>query len=242
MSATPRRPLRLLHTSDVHLGGYEPDLARRALEAVVDAVRSTGAGALLVAGDLFDHSRVADAEVAFFLAQVARLDVPVVVLPGNHDTVDAGSVYQRPAFAAAPPNLHVLDDPQGRTLELPGLGLVLWGRATRDHTPAFRPLQGVPPRNGAPWYVALAHGHLLEAGAGEHRSSPIAPQEIAAAPCDYVALGHWDRFADVSQGGVRACYSGAPHWTPGRYGLLGHVALVHLTPEEGARVSRLPLG
>ncbi|MFQ6031156.1 MAG: hypothetical protein ACE5Q6_27140, partial [Dehalococcoidia bacterium] len=44
----------------------------------------------------------------------------------------------------------------------------------------------------------------------DRRSAPIFPQEIAEAPCDYLALGHWDRHIEVSQGEVKAVYSGAP--------------------------------
>ena len=53
------RPLRLVHTSDVHLSSSpsepaEDAAARRALRAIVDLVRAENADLLLVAGDLFD--------------------------------------------------------------------------------------------------------------------------------------------------------------------------------------------
>src|SRR6185437_15906942 len=53
------RPLRLLHTSDVHLGDpYEGAVARRAVHAFVDAAIANRADAVVFAGDTFDHARV----------------------------------------------------------------------------------------------------------------------------------------------------------------------------------------
>ena len=56
----------------------------------------------------------------------------------------------------------------------------------------------------------MAHGHFHYPDDTEERSSPILPHEIAEANCDYIALGHWERFEDVSQNGVTAFYSGSP--------------------------------
>ena len=56
----------------------------------------------------------------------------------------------------------------------------------------------------------MAHGHYHYPDDTEERSSPIRPHEIAEAGCDYVALGHWERFEDVSQNSVTAFYSGSP--------------------------------
>ena len=66
------------------------------------------------------------------------------------------------------------------------------------------------------------------------RASPISPDEIAMAPCDYVALGHVHVFRDVSQNGVPAYYSGAPSGSQTKT-----VAIVDLDPVSG--VSVLPL-
>ena len=72
------------------------------------------------------------------------------------------------------------------------------------------------------------------------RLSPILPEDVASSLCDYVALGHWDRHADVSQGGVLAFYSGAPHWS-GIRRELSRVLVLTLDPERGALVRLEPL-
>jgi DNA repair exonuclease SbcCD nuclease subunit len=231
-AAPGRRKLRLVHTSDTHLGGdWHVQLAQDALRAVVDAVPRLGGDALLIVGDVFDHARVSDQVLEFFLEQIGRLRVPAVVLPGNHDLYDDQSLYLRSLFQRAPGNLHIFTRSQGQTISFPDLTLDLWGRAMELHTPEFRPLHGMPPGQGGRWLVALAHGHFHFEGDRERRSSPIFPHEVAQAPCDYLALGHWDRHTDVSQGRVKAVYSGSPVETASA----GQVTVVDLDPDEGVR-------
>lgn len=207
-----RRTLKLIHTSDIHLGcDFSGEIARRALVAVVDAALSSRADALLIAGDFFDHNRVADGEVEFLLEQLAHFAKPSIILSGNHDCYDAGSVYRRETFRRRPGSVHLVDGLPEHSGMMPELDLELWGRPVVDHRREFRPLGGMPPRRNDHWRVALAHGHFELPGDAEPRSSPIFPEDIASSTCDYVALGHWDRCADVSQGGVPAFYSGAPH-------------------------------
>lgn len=233
-----RRAVKLVHTSDVHLGcDYNGKLARRALVAVVDLARSIGADALILAGDVFDHNRVKDDEVGFLLDQLERSAMPSIILPGNHDCYDAGSVYRRALFQRGPANVHVIDDEADTLCQFPELDLEVWGRATVDHHPGFRPLTEEPPRRSAGWRIGVAHGHVAIPDPREPRSSPILPEDIASSLCDYVALGHWDRYADVSQGGVPAFYSGAPHWSGVRREL-SQVLVLTLDPERGALVRR----
>ena len=207
----PRRKIRIIHTSDTHLGDdWDPNAARRALSAVVDGVHTLNADALLIAGDVFDNARISDAVLEFFVAEMARAAVPAVILPGNHDLYDSDTLYRRSPFSRASDNLRIISGTRGEALTFPELTLEVWGRAMDAHTPAFRPLAGIPSERNGNWRVAMAHGHFHFPDDTEERSSPIHPHEIAAAACDYIALGHWERFEDVSQGNVTAFYSGSP--------------------------------
>ncbi len=216
------KKLRLIHTSDTHLGdptGHPR--SEEVLASVVDAVERLGGDALLLAGDVFDNERVTNDVVERFVEQMARLDVPAIVLPGNHDLAHKTSVYRRAPFESSPPNLRVFSEPGGETLAFPELGLELWGRAMLSHTPDFHPLDGMPAPTEGRWLVALAHGHFHYEDDREQRSSPIYPGDVAASGCHYLALGHWDRHVDVSRGTATAVYSGCP------YGPIG-------APEQGA--------
>ena len=227
-----------MHTSDTHLGAdWRPAGAAAAFRAVVDAAAVFPADALLVVGDVFDHARVPDETLEFFLQQVARLSCPVVVLPGNHDLYHAESLYRREPFNNPPTNFFLFTEPAGQTITLPALNLDLWGRAMTEHTPQFRPLAGMTPARAGCWQIALAHAHFHFPEDKELRSSPICPAEVADAPCDYLALGHWERFIDVSQGDTRAVYSGSPQGSaPDRNSVA--VAIVDLDPGHGVSVSQ----
>ena len=206
----------------------------------MEEVPGLEANALLMVGDVFDNARVSDALLEFFVEQVRRLAVPVVVLPGNHDLLDENSVYHREPFRRKPSNLHVIGQTGGEAIAFPDLTLDLWGRAMPAHTPNFRPLLGMPDKTPGRWLVALAHGHFHLEGDVDLRSSPIFPEEVAGATCDYLALGHWDRHLDVSQGGVKAAYSGAPLGPVGNRTDVG-VTLVELHPDQGVNFQRIPL-
>ena len=227
------KKLRLIHTSDTHLGdptGHPR--SEEVLASVVEAAERLGADALLLAGDVFDNERVADDVVARFVQQMARLEIPAIVLPGNHDLAHNTSVYLRPPFDDASPNLQVLSDPDGETVSFPDLDLELWGRAMLSHTPDFRPLSGMPDPTEGHWLVAMAHGHFHFEGDRDQRSSPIYPDDIAASSCHYLALGHWDRHVDVSRADTTAVYSGCPYGPIGAPDE-GAVCVVDLDPDAG---------
>ena len=215
--------VRLLHTSDLHVGERADGVA--VVAAVVDAALERGADAVLLVGDTFDHNRIRTEVAQELVDQLARLgDVPVVVLPGNHDCLIPESVWWR---VEVPPNMHVLTDAGGEHLQLEHLALALWGRPHADFGD-LRPLAGVPAPEGHRWHVALAHGHLVLHPGDEHRSYQITPEEIAACAQDYVALGHWDVPHDMSAGGVCAHYSGSGS----RFGVC---VLATLREDDGTR-------
>ncbi len=235
------KKLRLIHTSDTHLGdpaGHPR--AEETLDAVVETAERLDADALLLAGDVFDNERVTDAVVERFVERMARLDAPVIVLPGNHDLAHKTSVYRRTPFKDSPANLRVIREPDGETLTFPDLDLELWGRAMLAHTPDFRPLHGMPEATEGRWLVAMAHGHFHFENDREQRSSPIYPCDVAASGCHYLALGHWDRHADVSRSGTTAVYSGCPYGPIGAPEK-GAVCVVSLDPNAGVSYRLEPL-
>ena len=86
--------MRLLHTSDWHLGRnlHREDLlpAQRAfVDHLVDTVRAERIDAVLVAGDVYDRAVPSLGAVELFdhaLHRLAELSVPVVLISGNHDS------------------------------------------------------------------------------------------------------------------------------------------------------------
>ena len=211
----------------------EKDGPGRSLQAVVDLVKETGADMLLVAGDVFDHNKVIDELVYGALQEFARAEVPVILLPGNHDCLQEETVYRRliPNLAA---NCRVLYDPLGESLSFPDLDLGVWGQPLLDYGGPQRPLGVVPQRGPERWQIAMAHGHYVGDSDNKDRSFLISRDEVLATGRDYVALGHWDRFFPAVEETVPAFYSGAPLHTRA-------TLLVELHHRDGVSVKQVPL-
>lgn len=229
---TKRNLIRLLHVSDLHISSdvYAHE-AFRGFEAALDLGVERGADVVLIAGDLFDNGRVKQPLMERVWSALADVGRPVVVLPGNHDTVLIDGVR----LGATPPNVTVMQEPDGEMVFLNQQGLSVWGKPVYNHHPGFRPMAGVPPRLGDHWYVGMAHGLYMNPP-DPLCSSPISPEEIGLAPFDYVALGHVHVFRDVSQNGVPAYYCGAPSGSQPKT-----AAIVDLDPVSGVSVSPLEI-
>jgi DNA repair exonuclease SbcCD nuclease subunit len=233
----PSKEVRVLHTSDNHITGLSSCVA---LGVLVDKANELEVDLVLLAGDFFDNSRLSEEVVRETIDQLSRLEMPSVLLPGNHDQLDADSIYHHSAFNHLPPDLHIIRSQEGEGLLFPEMGVRVWGRPTYYHDMSFRPLRDPPPRDGPYWHIGMAHGLYVPPGEYPGGSSPIFAHEIEATGYDYVALGHVDGFKDISQGTVRAAYSGAPvRDLDGSR--LGHVALVNLHPESGVQIEKVPL-
>lgn len=249
MAATRRKPLRLFHTSDVHLetdtfgsgdkGEQLRNKVRRAFTNVIEMANAREADLLLIVGDLFDSSRVTEEGLAFAFTTIARARMPVVMIPGNHDAHDERSIYARLAPEVMPENLQLILEHEGQSLHFPDKHARVWGRAMIEHSPEYRPLGGVPEPDPELWNIAMAHGYFLEDGEIE-RSSPITPDEIERSGYDYIALGHVHIFNDVSRGSTRALYCGtpAPLYSSDES---GWVVVVDCVPGEPVAIQRIPV-
>jgi exonuclease SbcD len=252
----PQHPLRLLHTADVHLDvdDHPTDLPTRSyrqitqqsFSSIIDLAIQEDVDLLLIAGDLFDSNRPSQTVVDFAIHELRRVGRPVVMIPGNHDCLNAGSIYRQVDLPAACSNLLLLSHPQGECHRFSDQQVVLWGRGMVEHEPSYHPLAGLPRRQGEVWHIALGHGFFMEDDVPSYRSSPIYAREIRESGWDYVALGHCHAFQNVSQESVTAYFSGAPSFYPGVQGADGHVALVQFdagaaSPVEVRRIDLRPI-
>ena len=63
----------------------------------------TGAEFVVVAGDVFEHNQLDPRVVSQSLEAMRAIGIPVYLLPGNHDPLDASSVYTSALFVAEQP-------------------------------------------------------------------------------------------------------------------------------------------
>lgn len=240
----PTQSIRIAHTSDVHLDGtgrnnnFEgfKNVAEYSFARVVDGVLEESCDLFLIVGDLFDNARVPDSDFEFLRAQLSRIEVPVILIPGNHDLHDDKSLWTRFDWNSLKSNIRSITAEAGETIYLSDLNVRLWGKAMTDHAPENRPLSGHPTRDDLVWNVGLAHGQVVDIRSG-FVSSMITKEEMAESGFDYLALGHvhvWDQW---ELGSTVACYPGSPvqSFASSRGGFF---AVVDLSPEDGVSVTQ----
>ena len=241
--------MRFLHTADWQLGMTRhflaPDAQARYSAARRDAVAALGpladetsAEFVVVAGDVFDANQLAPAVISQSLEAMSAIGVPVYLLPGNHDPLDALSVYTSALFAAeCPDNVTVLDR-AGIWDVRPGLQVVAapWRskKPTTDLTAGV--LADLPADATA--RILVAHGGVdtldpdLANPALIHMAGLRAALDRGAV--HYVALG--DKHSRTEVGDGRVWYSGSPEVT--NYDHVerdpGHVLVVDLDLDDPA--------
>jgi DNA repair protein SbcD/Mre11 len=227
--------MRLLHTSDWHLGRsfHREDMLgaqARFVDHLVETVRAERVDAVLVSGDLYDRALPPVDAVALCDEALRRLvaeRVQVVVISGNHDSA------QRLGFGSGlmdAAGVHVRSDPEGvgRPVLL-GDGTAVygipylepevvrgrWELSERGHTAALteamrRVRADLATREGRS--VVLAHA-FVTGGEASDSERDISVGGVASVPMsvfdgvDYVALGHLHGQQTMSET-VR--YSGSP--------------------------------
>jgi DNA repair exonuclease SbcCD nuclease subunit len=239
MRLPPSRDLTVAHSSDLHV---DHDHTARlhggdgtaGLACVLRAARGAGADLAILAGDTFDSHRLPQDILDRAADVIAAAELPVVILPGNHDPAVPDAVYRRGRLAGLR-NLHVLGVTHDDAVLFPALDLEIWGRPHRDYSDMI-PFE-TPHRRSTRWQIAVGHGHYQPHPDRSTRLRPswlIGDDEIAATGADYVALGHWNRAAKVGNGASAAYYSGSPEYA-------GTINIVRLTRRGDVVVSHLKL-
>lgn len=219
-------PIRFIHTSDWQLGMtrafLQSEAAPRFAQARIDVIVAIGklaeaqqASFVVVAGDVFESNQLSRQTLMRTLDALEQVSVPVFLLPGNHDPLDAASIYATPEFEAAGKHIFVIRD--ARPFPVPGLpGVEVVGAPWPNKRPnsdlcadlaaALTPAKGVV-------RVAVAHGQVDSLSPDTSRPDIISLRDAEAAIVDdrfaYLALG--DRHSVTSVGSTgRIWYSGAP--------------------------------
>jgi DNA repair exonuclease SbcCD nuclease subunit len=248
--------VRLLHTGDWQLGMtrhfLDADAQPRYTDARVQAIRRIGeiaqeqrCDAVLVCGDVFESNLVAPRVVSRSLEALRAVPVPVYLLPGNHDPLDAASIYRSRAFSAAvPEHVHVLDRP-GSHAVADGVEIVAapW-TSKRPLSDLVADVVAELPADGTVRIVA-GHGCVDVLGPDAHDPALVrlagVEDALARGAVHYVALG--DRHSRTSVGGSGAVwYSGTPEVTDYDEVDPGHVLVVDVAAGRQPEVTALRVG
>jgi DNA repair exonuclease SbcCD nuclease subunit len=172
----------------------------------LDAARGHDVDCILLAGDVFDHNSVDKATLARTRRVLDSAPCPIVILPGNHDALVAGSVYERMPDGS-PAKVAVLGLSSPDSVMFESLDLEVVGEPHRGFD--YPPLRLAARARTTRYQVFMAHGQLLREERDRRRSWVFTLDEIRACTADYVALGHWDTQMRLSED-VPAYYSGSP--------------------------------
>lgn len=218
--------MRLVHLSDLHLGyrqyqrltpggvnQREADVAAT-FRTAIDRVIALDPDVIVVAGDVFHSVRPTNQAILHGFIQFTRLvqslpDAIVVLVAGNHDTprsAETGGILQ--LFAQL--GLHVVDR-EARRLTFAERGLSIL--AVPDVPNMVRP--ALTPDPLARINLLVLHGEvqgMLPANvvATDRASLEISHEELGASRWDYVALGHYHVYREITP---NAFYSGSIDYT-----------------------------
>lgn len=250
--------VRFVHTSDWQLGMtrhfLEGEAQARYTAARIDAIRSIGAVAraqgcefVVVAGDVFDSNLVASQTVRRALEAMAAIELSVYLLPGNHDPLDAVTIYRSRLFERLrPPNVHVLAEARVHEIR-PGVELVAAPWRTKAPLTdlvgeVVRPLSAAPEGTVR---IVVGHGALDVLKPDAHDPAVIElgglEQALRDGVIHYVALG--DKHTRLAMGRERLVhYSGSPEVTSFREELPGDVLVVDAAPGRAATTTAHHVG
>lgn len=217
--------VRFIQTSDWQIGmkggglGEAAPIVREtrieSINNVLKSARDRDADFVLLCGDIFEHNMVSQEDVRKVVSVFNQYaDIPLYLLPGNHDILGADCVYNRPIFEKLK-HLTILQTCD--TIQVPGAYLhpcpILSKFITKDLTaniPSVYEVDGI--------HIGVAHGSLIgkfSTGDWEDITLPIDPSCVERTGIDYLALGHWHsyRLFEDSKGIARIAYSGTHEQT-----------------------------
>jgi DNA repair exonuclease SbcCD nuclease subunit len=245
--------MRFVHTADWQLGMTRHFLAgdaqprysaarRDAVAGLGVLAAEVGAEFVVVAGDVFEHNQLAPQVISQSLEAMRAIGVPVYLLPGNHDPLDASSVYTSALFTAESPDNVMVLDRAGVHQVRPGLEIVAAPWRSKAPTSdlvaeALQDLQGLEP--GPATRVLVAHGgvDMLDPDRDKPSLIRLAALEgaLESGALHYVALG--DKHSRTQVGGSgRVWYSGTPEVTnfDDVESDSGHVLVVDIDETDGS--------
>jgi DNA repair exonuclease SbcCD nuclease subunit len=235
--------VKFLHTSDWQLGMTRHFLAEGAQErysqARFDAIRTMGRVAkdqncqfMLVCGDAFESNLVDRKTVARAMEALKEVSVPVFILPGNHDPLNAASVYRSSTFIERKP-LQVQVIETAAPIKVAD-GVELVGAPWMSKRPVANPIEeaikALVPANGVT-RICMGHG-AVDTLTPDMESAGIISvaaleRAIGEGKIHFVALGDRHSLTKVG-GGDRIWYSGTPEATDFRETQSGYANIVEI--------------
>jgi len=249
--------VKFIHTGDWQLGMtrhfLHGEAQARYSQARLDAVRRIADLArdrecdfVVVCGDVFESNLLDRRTVLRSLDTLRAFDVPLFLLPGNHDPIDPTSIYSTAMFRdGCPPGVEVLAATEPRRLD--GVDVTIYGAPWESKRPlsdlvtaACESVSEV----SAGYRIVIGHGAVDRLVPDLENPAIIRADDVEShlrsGEVHFVALG--DRHSATSIGDTnRFWYSGTPLVTDYDEIEPNHVLLVTLS-DDGIEVERVLVG
>ncbi|MFC1822770.1 exonuclease SbcCD subunit D [Thermodesulfobacteriota bacterium] len=248
--------IRFLHTGDWQLGMtrhfFSEGVQERYAQSRFDSIRELGRVAneedcrfMVVCGDVFESNLVDRKTVSRALEALKDVPVPVYLLPGNHDPLNAASVYRSTTFTEQkPPHVQVIEDtnpiPVDEGIEIIGIP---WT--------SKNPLQDLVASTTGQLEAAVdtlrvcaAHGMVDSLSPDPDDPALISLQSaekaIVQKKIHYLALGDRHSLTEVGDSG-RVWYAGTPEQTDYNEVKSGFALVVEIN-DDGAVAKEVNIG
>ncbi|MEI6636454.1 MAG: metallophosphoesterase [Planctomycetota bacterium] len=226
-------PIRIVHTADNHLDlpfkQYPAEVADRLIEErflalgrLVAAANERNAHFFVVAGDLFDSTRVKVGDIDKAAAVLRGFDgVAVIVVPGNHDhyansETEVWRRFRRATEADA--RIDLLVDPAVKSYDVEGRAVHFFPCACPSKTgaePTIGWVAEAAAQHATGLRIGIAHGNVTGLGLdAEGQYFNMEPAALEAAGIATWLLGHIHVPFPTSESGERSPYFMAGTHTP----------------------------
>lgn len=247
------RTIKILHTGDVHLGAKFSFLNEKGGEhrrqllstfsRVVDLALAQQVDYFLICGDLFDSNQPPRSSLNGAVEQLERLSpsgTRVLLVPGTHDRLGGGCIYEDQVWGKLD-HVHIFREEgwSEKAFQADRIAFLGWGYRGGHQGDVLEKLRRFEGMEGVR-RVAMLHGTLSDPGSFLQDEVVFSRSSLEASGLDYLALGHWHSFRDLSVGDVGCAYCGSPEALyPGQES--GRVVMVTLGP-QGREIKPISIG
>ncbi len=236
--------MKFIHTADWQIGmkaqgmGNAGQLVRetriKSIDNIFQHAKNNQAEFILVCGDVFEDNLVSIEDVKKVISVINKYpEIHVYLLPGNHDYLGPGSVYNQPLLT------NIMNLTVFKTTEpvQHNSKVTFYPAPIKANNRAGDPTNCIPDTSGINGIkIGVAHGSLIGSYYTEEKIEfPIDPKCVQRTNINYLALGHHHSHRIFTVEGVpRIAYCGTHEQTSFEETDSGYCLLVEIADEKAA--------